>query len=60
MQLAEYDYRCEVCSKTKTVKRSMTDELERLPYCDGCDIPMARIWTANPVHFKGKGWGGDK
>jgi predicted nucleic acid-binding Zn ribbon protein len=59
-QLAEYDYRCEVCSKVKTIKRPIGDDLDRVPYCDGCTIPMARIYTANPVHFKGKGWGGDK
>lgn len=55
--MAEYDFRCEVCGKTKTVERSMDDNLSRDPYCDGCMIPMARIWTANPIHFKGKGWG---
>ena len=58
--MAAYDYRCEVCGKTKTVTRPIDDELARDPYCDGCTIPMARIWTANAVHFKGKGWGGDK
>lgn len=55
--MAEYDFRCEVCGKTKTVKRSMDDQLQRDPYCDGCEVPMTRIWTANPIHFKGNGWG---
>ena len=55
--MAEYDFRCEVCGKTKTVARAMGDQLARDPYCDGCTIPMARVWTANPIHFKGKGWG---
>lgn len=58
--MAAYDYRCEVCCKTKTVIRPIDDAFARDPYCDGCTIPMARIWTANPVHFKGRGWGGDK
>ena len=58
--MAEYDYRCEVCSKVKTLKRPIGDDLDRVPYCHGCTIPMDRIYTANPVHFKGKGWGGDK
>jgi putative FmdB family regulatory protein len=58
--MPEYEYRCEVCSKVKAVKRPITDELDRAPYCDGCTIPMARIYSANPVHFKGRGWGGDK
>jgi putative FmdB family regulatory protein len=60
MHMAAYDYRCEVCGKTKTVHRPIDDVVARDPYCDGCTIPMARIWTANPVHFKGRGWGGDK
>ena len=55
--MAAYDYRCEVCGNTKTVHRPIDDAFARDPYCDGCTIPMARIWTANPVHFKGKGWG---
>jgi putative FmdB family regulatory protein len=58
--MPEYDYRCEVCLKIKTVRRSFDDTLKRDPYCDGCDIPMQRMWTANPIHFKGKGWGGSK
>jgi putative FmdB family regulatory protein len=60
MSVAEYDYRCEVCGDTKTINRPIGDDLDRVPYCDGCMIPMARIYTANPVHFKGRGWGGDK
>ena len=58
--MAQYDYRCEVCGKVKTVRRSMEDNFDRNPYCEGCMIPMNRIWTANPIHFKGKGWGGSK
>ena len=58
--MAQYDYRCEVCGKVTTIRRSMEDNFERNPYCDGCTIPMTRIWTANPIHFKGKGWGGSK
>ena len=40
--------------------RSMEDNFDRNPYCEACMIPMNRIWTANPIHFKGKGWGGSK
>lgn len=58
--MAAYDFRCEVCGKTKTIVRPIDDAMPRDPYCDGCTIPMSRIWTANPVHFKGRGWGGDK
>ena len=55
--MAQYDYRCEVCGNMKTIKRSMEDNMDRNPYCDACTIPMMRVWTANPIHFKGKGWG---
>jgi putative FmdB family regulatory protein len=58
--MAQYDYRCEVCGKVTTIRRSMEDNFERNPYCEGCTIPMTRVWTANPIHFKGKGWGGSK
>jgi putative FmdB family regulatory protein len=58
--MAQYDYRCEMCNKVTTVRRSMEDNFDRNPYCEACMIPMSRIWTANPIHFKGKGWGGSK
>jgi predicted nucleic acid-binding Zn ribbon protein len=57
--VAEFDYRCEVCSSTKTEKRPI-GELERMPYCDSCVIPMRRVYNATPAIFKGSGWGGSK
>jgi predicted nucleic acid-binding Zn ribbon protein len=27
--------------------------------CNYCNEPMTKIITANPIHFKGKGWGKD-
>ena len=58
--MAQYEFMCSVCTQVTVVERSMSDELPRDPYCDNCVIPMKRVWTANPIHFKGKGWGGDK
>jgi putative FmdB family regulatory protein len=55
--MATYDYRCEMCQKLETVTRAMTDVLPRDPYCVNCMIPMKRIYTAAPIHFKGKDWG---
>ena len=27
--------------------------------CTYCNEPMTKVITANPIHFKGKGWGKD-
>jgi predicted nucleic acid-binding Zn ribbon protein len=27
--------------------------------CAYCNEPMAKVISANPIHFKGKGWGKD-
>jgi len=55
--MATYEYRCEMCQKLETVTRAMTDVLPRDPYCVNCMIPMKRVYTAAPIHFKGKDWG---
>jgi putative FmdB family regulatory protein len=55
--MALYEYRCEMCQKAETVERAMTDQLPRDPYCPNCTIPMKRVYTAAPIHFKGQGWG---
>ena len=27
--------------------------------CTYCNAPMVKVIAANPIHFKGKGWGKD-
>ena len=27
--------------------------------CNYCNEPMVKVISANPIHFKGKGWGKD-
>lgn len=58
--MAQYEFQCQVCSMITYLERSIHDTLPRDPYCDNCVIPMKRIYSSTPIHFKGKGWGGDK
>jgi len=60
INMAQYEFMCQVCLNVTVLQRKIADELPRDPYCENCMIPMARIWTAIPAHFKGKGWGSDK
>lgn len=55
--MATYDFRCEMCQLVEAVTRAMTDQFPRDPYCPNCLIPMKRLFTAAPIHFKGKDWG---
>lgn len=54
-----YEFRCPVCSSLADIKASYDESIIH-PSCQFCLITMERIWTANPIHFKGTGWGGDK
>ena len=58
--MAQYEFMCDVCTQVTIIQRSILDELPRDPYCDNCVIPMKRVYTSTPIHFKGRGWGGDK
>jgi putative FmdB family regulatory protein len=51
-----YEFKCPVCSNVSPVKAEFDAEITA-PGCPYCLITMERIWTANPIHFKGKGWG---
>jgi putative FmdB family regulatory protein len=45
-----YDFKCKSCG-------SITETTNNLPIpCELCGETMIRIWTANPVHFKGTGF----
>jgi len=53
-----YEFKCPVCSDIKVIKAGFEDDLSS-PGCDYCLVSMERVWTSNPIHFKGKGWGKD-
>ena len=57
--MPSYDFKCPVCSQATTIKAGF-DESFVYPSCQWCLVTMERVWTANPIHFKGTGWGGDK
>jgi putative FmdB family regulatory protein len=53
--MASYEYICEADEFRITVHRGMTED-EILPYCDTCNEPMRRVFTAAPVKFNGTGF----
>jgi predicted nucleic acid-binding Zn ribbon protein len=53
--VASYEYRCNNDSEVVVVTRGMTED-EIIPYCDTCNEPMSRVYTAAPVKFNGTGF----
>ena len=53
--VASYEYKCDSDSSVVTITRGMTDE-EIIPYCDECNQPMSRLYSAPPVKFNGSGF----
>jgi putative FmdB family regulatory protein len=54
-----YEFKCPVCSTVKPIKAGFDEDFTP-PGCPYCMVTMDRVWTSTPIHFKGKGWGGDK
>lgn len=50
-----YDYKCDKCSTTQSVERSMSEQ-EVLPICTACQNHMTRVWSAVPVKFNATGF----
>lgn len=53
--MASYDYKCDNDSEVITITRGMTED-EIIPYCDKCNEPMSRLYSAPPVKFNGTGF----
>lgn len=53
--VASYEYTCGVDLEVVTITRGMTDD-EIIPYCDKCNEPMTRLYSAPPVKFNGTGF----
>jgi putative FmdB family regulatory protein len=53
-----YTFKCEGCGIT--IEQSFDIYSEHTIWCEPCQQPMAKQFTAPAIHFKGKGWGGDK
>jgi putative FmdB family regulatory protein len=52
-----YDFKCE-CGKTSTITISIPPGEFKMSCV--CGKPMARVYSAPAVTFKGSGWGKDK
>jgi predicted nucleic acid-binding Zn ribbon protein len=53
--MASYEYTCDSDSEKVTIVRGMTED-EIIPYCDVCNQPMRRVYSAPPVKFNGTGF----
>ena len=53
--MASYDYKCDNDLTVITISRGMTED-EIVPYCDKCNEPMSRLYSAPPVKFNGTGF----
>ena len=53
--MASYEYACDSDSEKVTIVRGMTED-EIIPYCDVCNEPMRRVYSAPPVKFNGTGF----
>ena len=56
--MPKYDFYCDVCDDQYELELSF-DKVTLTVTCV-CNNPMRRIYTSNPVHFKGDGWAGKK
>lgn len=53
--MASYEYKCSADNQLVTISRGMTED-EIIPYCDTCNEPMSRVYSAPPVKFNGTGF----
>ncbi len=53
--MASYEYKCNADEESVTISRGMTED-EIIPYCDVCNGPMLRVYSAPPVKFNGTGF----
>jgi putative FmdB family regulatory protein len=51
-----YDYECRTCSEVIEINLPInnTEEIK----CDLCGNVLFKVFSANPIHFKGSGWAG--
>jgi len=54
--MPRYDFYCDKCDDQYEVELAF--ENIKITYTCVCGTPMRRVYTPNPVHFKGDGWAG--
>lgn len=54
--MPSYDFECRSCSVTQefTIPINYDKEIK----CDHCGNVLFKVFSANPIHFKGDGWAG--
>lgn len=52
--MPRYDYRCPDCGYEVEIQRSFNDDKEIL--CDSCLVPLIKVFSSTPIHFKGSGF----
>jgi predicted nucleic acid-binding Zn ribbon protein len=50
--MAKYEFKCNTCNIQYEVDRVIGDTVP--PLC--CQVPMARVYSAPAIKFKGTGW----
>jgi len=55
--LPTYDYECRTCDTVQelTLPFDKSQEIK----CVHCGNVLFKVFSANPIHFKGTGWGKD-
>lgn len=51
-----YDYECRSCGDTQEINLPINHEGEI--NCGHCGNVLFKVFSANPIHFKGSGWAG--
>lgn len=54
--MPRYDFYCENCDDQWEVE--LTFDNVKMGFTCVCGNPMKRVYTSNPIHFKGDGWAG--
>ena len=53
--MPNYEYKCADCDTSEEHYRAFGEQ-DNFPNCQYCQKEMARVWSANPVQFKGTGF----
>ena len=51
-----YDYECRSCEKVQELTLPIDHDKELT--CESCGNVLFKVFSANPIHFKGSGWAG--
>jgi putative FmdB family regulatory protein len=49
-----YEFKCDKCEAVQDIALDFV--APKVVICENCQVPMWRIWTPTPTHFKGDGW----